>query len=92
MSIDPRDDDDDLIPERPLRELDDRSILILMCERQAVANRRFNALHEKVVKHEDRIGNLESWRTFLAGAWAAVTLIGAVAGKWAWDQVTRGRG
>ena len=85
MSDDPR--DPDIFPDRPIHDLSDREILILMCERQAVSNRRLNGLHDCVVTQDTRIGSLETWRTFLAGAWAAITLIGAVAGKWAWNQL-----
>ncbi len=62
-------EDDDLIPDRPLHELSDREILILMCDRQGTMNKRVNNLHGRVV-------SLENWRTFLAGAWTVVTGVG----------------
>jgi len=63
-------DDNELIPARPIQDLSDREILILMCERQGTMNARLNNLHGRVVL-------LENWRTFLAGAWAVVSAGGA---------------
>ena len=38
-------------------------------------------------KHSERIRILETWRTFLAGVWAVVALLG-----WcAWDYLNNGR-
>ena len=67
----PDDPIDETLDPRPIHEMSDREILVLMCERQRVNNLRQNATHETLLKHEDRIKALENWRNGLAGAWAA---------------------
>lgn len=55
------------------KTLTDREILILLCERRVSDKERMDRFDNRLGAHGNRLGTLEAWRTFLAGAWAALT-------------------
>lgn len=53
------------------KDFSDRQLLILIAEQVTQQG-------QKLERHAVRISKLEGWRTFLAGAWAALCLTGYV--------------
>jgi hypothetical protein len=60
----------------PLDHMSERELLLLACERINTVGLRLSSHHEKMERHDRRISALETWRTFLAGAWAVISGLG----------------